>query len=224
MFQLKIISCGLKIVGKPHIQAMLDACTQKVKNSELISGFDMVNEEDYNPGCDEFLAQMYEAKAKLGGDLNFYLHSGESNSRENTELYDSILLGTKRIGHGFNLTLHPKLLQMVKDQNICIECCPVSNRILGYTNDLRIHPARALLANGVKVSISPDDQGFFDARGTTLDFVLVFLAWKLTLADLKQLCLNSIEFASISQEEKDKLTVFFDYKWRRFLAYVRGRY
>jgi adenosine deaminase CECR1 len=43
------------------------------------------------------------------------LHAGESYSNKNKELYDAILLGTKRIGHGFALAKHPKLIEMVKE-------------------------------------------------------------------------------------------------------------
>jgi adenosine deaminase CECR1 len=99
--------------------------------------------------------------------------------------------------------MRPDLLEIVKKENICIECCPVSNKVLGYVRDLRTHPTRSLLAHGVKVSISPDDPGFFDAPGATLDYLYAYLCWDLNLNDLKQLCLNSIEFASI--EEKDKV-------------------
>jgi adenosine deaminase CECR1 len=73
------------------------------------------------------------------------------------------LLGTKRIGHGMALAKSPTLIDLVKKNSICLECCPVSNRILGYCSDLRCHPVRGLIAKGVKVSINPDDQGFFDA-------------------------------------------------------------
>lgn len=75
-----------------------------------------------------------------------YLHAGESNSRNNKELYDAILLGTKRIGHGFALARSRTLIDIVKKQDICVECCPVSNHILGYCYDLRNHPTRGLLA------------------------------------------------------------------------------
>ena len=113
---------------------------------------------------------------------------------------------------------------MVKDQNICVECCPVSNRVLGYVHDLRTHPTRSLLCQGVKVSISSDDHGFFCSPGVTLDYLVAFLSWSLTLNDMKQLCLNSIEFASIEEEHKTALKEFFTYKWNIFLAFVRGKY
>ena len=34
--------------------------------------------------------------------------------------------------------------------------------------------------------MSPDDQGFWNAKGVTLDYVMAFVAWDLNLADLKQ--------------------------------------
>ena len=87
-----------------------------------------------------------EAKMKLGDRFQLFLHAGESTNRTNSELYDAILLGTNRIGHGFNLIMHPNLIELVKKNNICIESCPVSNKVLGYVHDLRTHPMRALLA------------------------------------------------------------------------------
>lgn len=76
-------------------------------------------------------------------------------------------------------------MKLVKENNICIECCPISNKLLGYTHDMRTHPARTLLANGVKVSINPDDHGFFCSPGVTLDYLIVYLAWGLNLSDMK---------------------------------------
>ena len=53
---MKISVCGLKLVGKDHIQAMLDKIVEKKEELySLIAGFDMVNEEDYNAGIDTFL-------------------------------------------------------------------------------------------------------------------------------------------------------------------------
>ena len=47
--------------------------------------------------------------------------------------------------------------------------------VLGYQLDLRNHPVRSFLHQGVPVSISPDDPGFFNYEGVTLDYVYVFL-------------------------------------------------
>lgn len=78
----------------------------------MVIGFDMVNEEDFTPEIEEFLPQIYAARAKaasLGIEFPVYLHCGESTNRNNNQLYDAILLDTKRIGHGFHLAYHPEL-------------------------------------------------------------------------------------------------------------------
>ena len=113
--------------------------------SNLIAGFDLVCEEDYNPPIKDFIREMIEARESEGGDFPVILHAGESCERKNDNLYDAILLDTKRIGHGFKLIHHPELIKIVKEKQICIECCPISNLILGYVTDMRCHPVRSLL-------------------------------------------------------------------------------
>jgi len=61
-------------------------------------------------------------------------------------------------------------------------------------------------------------------EGVALDYLYVFLAWDLDIADLKQLVLNSITYSSVTQKQKDKLLDFFKYKWSRFLDYVITKY
>ena len=96
--------------------------------------------------------------------------------------------------------------------------------ILGYTLDLRCHPVRSFLHQGIPVSISPDDPGFFDSVGVNLDYCYAFLAWELDLADLKKLCLNSLTYSTCTDEEKQKLQVFLEYKWKKFLEIVISKY
>ena len=54
--------------------------------------------------------------------------------------------------------------------------------------------------------------------------MVAYLSWGLSLNDLKQLCMNSIEYASIEEDRKHELREFFNYKWKVFLAFVRGKY
>lgn len=68
---------------------------------------------------------------------------------------------------------------MVKEQNILLEISPLSNYALGYTLDLRSHPARSLMSKGVQISISSDDPSFFGYDGVTLDYAFAFVAWEL---------------------------------------------
>lgn len=43
---------------------------------------------------------------------------------------DAILLGSKRIGHGYALAKHPKLLELLKKHDIAVEVNPVSNQVI----------------------------------------------------------------------------------------------
>lgn len=141
-----------------------------------------------------------DAKKNNQDDFPCMFHAGESDWSGNTNLYDALLLGSKRIGHGFNIALHPKLVEHVIKEKICLEVCPISNFILAYTLDLRTHPARALINQGVHISINADDPGFYNYSGVTLDYAFAMLAWELTVADLKQLAMNGITYSSLSDE------------------------
>ena len=105
-----------------------------------------------------------------------------------------------------------------------MECCPVSNFVLGYILDLRNHPARGLIHKGLAVSINPDDPGFMGYDGVTLDYLYVYLSWDLDLRDLKKLALNSLTYAGISEQDKVHIATFFHRKWTRFLDFIITRF
>ena len=187
----------------------------------------MIGEEDFNPSISDYLPQLYEAKQKaklVGKEFNMYFHAGESNAKSNKELYHAIALGTKRIGHGYHLAYHPSLHHIVRERKICIECCPVNNFVMGFVNDLRTHPGRAFLHQGIPMTIGSADPAFMAYDGVTLDYLYAFISWDLDLADLKQLAINSLQYSSLSDNEKKAIFEFFKYKWGRFLEFIITRY
>ena len=56
-----------------------------------------------------------------------------------------MLLGTKRIGHGLTVTRNQIIMDLVKQQDICVEVNPLSNYLLGYCRDLHHHPGKILI-------------------------------------------------------------------------------
>jgi adenosine deaminase CECR1 len=100
----------------------------------------------------------------------------------------------------------------------------VSNFVLGYVLDMRNHPARGFLHQGIPLTISSDDPGFMQYEGVTLDYVYTYLAWDLDIADLKQLALNSIKYSSVSEASKAELYKFFETKWVHFIDFIIGKY
>ena len=57
---------------------------------------------------------------------------------------------------------------------------------------------RQMISQGIPVSISSDDPGFFGYDGVTLDFVYAFMAWDLNLAEIKKMQIDSIKHSTLN--------------------------
>lgn len=194
----------------------------KEKYPDFLAGFDLVGQEDLGKPLNNFIDQLLEVPE----DIDFYFHAGETNwfgSTVDENLIDALLLGTKRIGHGFGLVKHPVVLDMVKKLNVAIEVSPVSNQVLQLVSDFRNHPCSQFFADGYPVVISSDDPSFWKASPLSHDFYIAFLGIASQHADLrllKKLALNSIQYSSLSVDEKSKALAKWQVKWDEFLDYV----
>ncbi len=220
-FTFILIQQGLRFFDQSIIEKEVFAAHEyRTKYPKWVRGFDLVAEED-NGHTTLFHAQQFllldSLKKATGVELPLYLHDGESNWASTANLYDAILLGTKRIGHGFNLFRFPNLIELVKEKDICVEISPLSNQVLGYIRDLRMHPASTFLRRGVNCVISSDDPLIFDYEGLSYDFWSVFLAWELDLASLKKLTRNSIEYAALTDAEKATAMAIWEQRWAEFI-------
>jgi len=167
-------------------------------------GFDLVGQEELGRPLIDFV----EPLLKMPEHINFYFHAGETNwfgSPIDENLVDAILMGTKRIGHGFALTKHPMMMRLAKLLDIAIEVCPVSNQVLQLGVDYRNHPAALLLADNVPIVISSDDPSFWRCAPLSHDFYFAFLGiapMKADLRFLKSLAVNSIRYSALVGEER----------------------
>ena len=140
-FELILIVVAFKALGHPHAEEQISGYKYAIENGyDFVTGYDLVNEEDKVKPILYFIDELLEAKKNIPG-FQFIFHAGESISRYNENLYDAILLGTKRIGHSVPLTFHPHLMKLSTKNQIGIEVCPISHWILGYIFiKLRIKP------------------------------------------------------------------------------------
>ena len=219
---MTLILTSYKMVGQAHVTKILNHIKQgKEHYPELVAGYDMVNEEEFTPLISEFMPSILGAQRTVGVTQNMatFFHAGETHDRTITNMHDAVLLNSKRLGHGFQLALFPNLLQEIIRRDICVEACPLSNMVLGYTLDMRNHPVRYMMHQGLQASISSDDPGFFHYSGVTLDFVYVTLGWELDLWDLKKLSLNGIKYSTVSDAKKQHLLEnVFPAQWDEFVA------
>lgn len=132
-------------------------------------------------------------------------------------MIDAYILGAKRIGHGFNLFRYNELEKKLIEEKIALEVCLISNQLLGYISDLRDHPAKDYLKHGIPVVLAPDDPLMFSTAGSTYDFYAAVIAWNLGLSELKQICLNSIEYSGGTDEERTELKALWQKSWDDFI-------
>jgi adenosine deaminase len=94
------------------------------------------------------------------GGLPFVPHAGEAaGPRSVREVLD---LGAVRIRHGVRAVEDPDLTAELATRGIVLDVTPTSNLRLGIVPSLRQHPLPALVAAGVRCSVSTDDPAIFD--------------------------------------------------------------
>ncbi|KAJ8733198.1 hypothetical protein PYW08_001496 [Mythimna loreyi] len=217
---------GAKLIYAPSRKVDRNVLAQYIENArrikrempEIFAGFDLVGQEDAGNPLIEFVPQLLEAK-----DLNFFFHAGETNwfgTLTDENLVDAVLLGTKRIGHGYALAKHPQLMQEVKDKDIGIEVNVLSNAILSLVRDVRNHPLSIFLSMDLPVVLSSDDPGAWGADPLSDDFYVAFVGVTSKLQDLKllkTLALNSLKYSALEPENKTRALQEFDRQWNNFV-------
>jgi adenosine deaminase CECR1 len=202
----RMIWTGLRASDPRRIVEDMKNCIEmKLLFPDLIGGYDFVGQEDMGRPLSDMVPEIFWFKkrcAEAGVDIPFFFHAGETlgdGDSVDENLFDAILLGTRRIGHGFSLYKHPLLCDMVKEKRILIESCPVSNEILRLTGSIMSHPLPALLARGVPCSLSNDDPSILGqgATGMTHDFWQALQGFEnLGLEGLASLAENSVRWAN----------------------------
>ncbi|KAM7200159.1 adenosine deaminase [Rhypophila sp. PSN 637] len=194
---------------KDIIASMANCITTKLEFPELLSGFDLVGYEEHGRPLVDLLPELFWFRKQCaieGVEIPFFFHAGEclgDGDSTDKNLFDAVLLGTRRIGHGFSLYKHPKLIQAVKDKKILIESCPISNEMLRLTGSIMQHPLPALLARGVACALCNDDPAILgqDTAGMTHDFWQALQGWEnLGLAGLGELAENSVRWAAFEDQ------------------------
>jgi len=224
-FSIRLILTGLKNPGFEKLNEDIYKFGLKanglVKDSlwnceQFIVGLDFAQEEDKSYPLMTY-KEMLETAKESDHTLQISLHAGESLNPENREIESAIKLGAKRLGHSYNLYMHPELIKEIKRRDICLETCPVSNCTLGYCSDLHNHPMRDYIKAGIKVAICDDDPLFQEGESLVDDFFVAAVYWDLPLREIKKLCKNSIEYSFLSKESKTALLQHWRAEWKSYL-------
>ncbi|KAF8891209.1 hypothetical protein BD779DRAFT_1670856 [Infundibulicybe gibba] len=162
-------------------------------------------------------ADFRERQKEVGVDIPFIFHAGETlgdGTAADMNLYDAILLGTKRIGHGFSLAKHPKLLELCRERGIAVEQIDSIAEMKYWhrlTSSMPMYPLPILMNNGVPVALCSDDPSVFGNMGLTYDF------FQLTgLTTLGELARDSLEYSTLEGDEKVKAIAIWEKQWTNF--------
>ncbi|KAL8730209.1 MAG: hypothetical protein Q9181_004740 [Wetmoreana brouardii] len=210
----RFIWTTLRIYGKKDVVNHMKQCIAiKKAFPHLVAGYDVVGQEDMGRTLADLTPELFWFKKRCmeeGVDIPFFFHAGEclgDGDDTDQNLFDAILLGTRRIGHGFSLFKHPLLIELVKQKQILIESCPISNEVLRLTSSIKSHPLPALLARGVRVALSNDDPAILGVgkNGLTHDFWQALQGWEnLGLEGLGSLAENSVRYAAYWPDQRSK--------------------
>lgn len=185
------------------------------QKENFVVGYDLVSEEDRGNSTDSYADAIYGSdKSKY---IPFYFHDGESCWADDDNLYAAIALGTKRIGHGLNLFRFPSLVKTVKKHNVALEVCPISNQLLRYTPDLRMHLIGEYMNRGIECVICSDDPSILGNGGLTYDFWETYYSQLIDLKAIKKLIINSYMFSAMTSEEYNVKIKQWEEKWNQFV-------
>ena len=196
-------------------------------------GFDLVGHEDNGITLKEYLPillKFQDVQMEEYGEIviPFIFHAGETlkdGDEIDDNLYDAILLNTKRIGHGYSLYKHPELMKMCKDRNIPIEVCPISNEILRLTSGIGNHPIACLMNYGVQCCLSSDDPAIFNNSMLSYDFyTLINYSQNTNMKTLKKLALNSLEYSRLPDDLKQGVIEQWNEQWNDYMNWILNEF
>ena len=129
------------------------------------------------------------------------IHAGEDGpSSYVREALD--LCHADRIDHGVSAAEDPDLVARLRDEQIPLTMCPLSNRQLMVTPDLATHPLAQLHNAGVMVTVNSDDPPYFGGYIND-NYRAVRDALGLTSDELAALAINSFTASFADQTDID---------------------
>jgi adenosine deaminase len=156
--------------------------------------------------------EVYEEARRLG--FRTSAHAGEAAGPES--IWGAVRsLRVDRVGHGTRAVEDPNLVSFLKEKQIPVEMCPISNLRTGVVSRLEEHPIKRFYEEGLLVFVNTDDPKMFN---TSLEDEFAALIDKLGFerADILQLIENGVRSAWCDEETKTALRTELN-RHRKFL-------
>lgn len=171
---------------------------QSLPYKDKIIAIGLDSGEQGNPP--EKFQRVYEAAMKEG--YITVAHAGEEGPAD--YIWQALkLCKVKRIDHGVRCFEDDKLIQYLKEHQIPLTVCPLSNIKLRVFDQMKDHNIVELLNKGLCVSINSDDAAYFGGY-INENYRAVAKAFNLSAEQIKKLASNSIVASFIDEKLKAK--------------------
>ena len=191
----KIIMCFLRHLDEDSCFDVLNhACNHKDK----IIGVGLDSSEKGNP------PKKFKSLFEKAIEESFLTvaHAGEEGPPE--YIWDSLnLLKVKRIDHGVQCLKDEKLVNRLKEDQIPLTVCPLSNVKLCVFDKLENHNLKQMLDKGLRVMVNSDDPAYFGGY-LNKNLIDTSKALNLELNHVKILIENSFKSSFLNEKIKNE--------------------
>jgi len=189
----KIIMCFLRHLDEASAFKILD---QALVHKDKIIGVGLDSSEIGHP------PRKFERVFKKAIKEGFFTvaHAGEEGPPE--YIWEALnLLKVKRIDHGVQCFHDEKLVQKLRDDQIPLTVCPISNVKLRVFNKLKEHNLKKMLDKKLMVMINSDDPAYFGGY-INKNLIECQIALDLSIKEVKTLIINSFKSSFLKEENK----------------------
>ena len=190
----KIIMCFLRHLDE---ESCFDVLKHSLRHKDKIIGVGLDSSEKGNPP--QKFSKLFNAAIKEG--FLTVAHAGEEGPPE--YIWDSLkLLKVKRIDHGVQCLRDDKLVETLKQRNIPLTVCPLSNVKLCVFDKLENHNLKKMLDKGLNVMVNSDDPAYFGGY-LNENLIETAKALKLSFEEIKKLIENSFKSSFLDEKSKN---------------------
>ncbi len=188
-----VIMCFLRHLDERSAFKMLD---HALEHKDKIIGVGLDSSEIGHP------PKKFERVFKKAIDQGFLTvaHAGEEGPPE--YIWEALdFLKVKRIDHGVQCLNDKKLVQKLRNDQIPLTVCPLSNVKLCVFDKLNQHNLKKMLKEKLMVMVNSDDPAYFGGY-VNKNLIESQIALNFSMDEVKTLIINSFKSSFLKEEEK----------------------
>lgn len=191
-----LIMCFLRHLSA---ESAMETLSQALPYREWIAGVGLDSSEVGHPP--EGFKAVFDEAEKYG--FRRVAHAGEEGPPE--YIWQALdVLQVARIDHGVRCMEDQKLLKRLREEQVPLTVCPLSNVRLRVFDSIQEHPLKRMLQEGLCVTINSDDPAYFG--GYVADNYCTVRDWlRFTREDFQKVAGNSFRASFLGERRKRQL-------------------